>query len=70
MTIVALMPNNRHASATACAWFPDEYVSTPRARSASGMREIALYAPRNLKAPTRWKLSHLTKTDAPSRASS
>ena len=53
MTIVAGRPSIRHDRATACAWFPDEYASTPRFRSASGIREIALYAPRILNAPMR-----------------
>jgi hypothetical protein len=42
ITIVAEVPSSRLARATACAWFPDEYATTPRARSASGICAIAL----------------------------
>src|SRR5207237_3004710 len=58
------------ASATACAWFPDEKAATPRDRSASASDEILLYAPRNLNAPPRWRFSALRYTRAPARESS
>jgi hypothetical protein len=45
----------------ACAWLPDEKVSTPPRFDSSGSCASALYAPRNLKAPVRWKHSHLKK---------
>jgi hypothetical protein len=38
---------------------------TPRARAAGFSRDKALKAPRNLKAPMRWKFSHLKNTVAP-----
>jgi hypothetical protein len=40
MRIVAGKPTAAAASATACAWFPDEYAATPRHDSAR--REILL----------------------------
>src|SRR5207247_10030771 len=52
----------------ACAWFPDEKVMTPRRLWSAESLERALYAPRNLKAPARWRFSHLKKTSAPVRA--
>jgi hypothetical protein len=70
MITVAGIPRILATSATACAWFPDEKASTPRARSAGSSREIALYAPRNLNAPPRWKHSALRNTRVPARASS
>src|SRR5215207_5865005 len=70
MTIFARTPSSRAASATACAWFPEENATTPRARSAGVRRVRRENAPRALKAPTRWKTSHLKKTRQPSRASS
>ncbi len=38
---------------------------TPAAFSAADRRLMALYAPRNLKAPMRWKFSHLKNTRMP-----
>src|SRR5262245_31173775 len=49
----------------AWAWLPDEKVRTPRRRSSGLSFESALKAPRNLKAPARWKFSHLKNTDPP-----
>jgi hypothetical protein len=42
MQITAREPRSLAARATACAWFPDEYVTTPRARSASLSEAILL----------------------------
>jgi hypothetical protein len=52
MQMTARAPRSRAARATAWAWLPDEYVTTPRARSASLSDAILLYAPRILNAPT------------------
>ncbi len=49
----------RAASAMAWAWLPDEKVTTPARRWRASKRDSALKAPRNLKAPMRWKFSHL-----------
>src|SRR5437764_15293064 len=69
MTIVAREPRSPAAIATACAWLPEEYARTPRRSASSSSDEILLYAPRNLKAPPRWKHSAFTWTCAPVRAS-
>src|SRR3954454_16992249 len=53
------------ASASACAWLPDDDAHTPSASSFSVSCATVLYAPRNLNAPVRWKPSHLRNTDAP-----
>jgi hypothetical protein len=42
MMIVVGIESSRPASATACAWLPDEYASTPRRRAASSRRLMAL----------------------------
>ena len=42
-------------------------MATPRAASASLRENTALAAPRNLKAPTFWKFSHLKNSSAPVR---
>src|SRR5437764_4359246 len=68
--ITAIVAWSDAASATACAWFPDEKAATPRDRSASASDEILLYAPRNLNAPPRWRFSALRYTRAPARESS
>ncbi len=69
ITMVARTPSSRAASATAWAWLPEEKATTPRERS-SGERSVSREnAPRALKAPTRWKISALKKTRAPTRAS-
>ena len=39
MTTTAGMPSSRAARATPWAWFPDEYVMTPRACAAAGSDE-------------------------------
>src|SRR5690349_10537024 len=65
MQITAGTPSGFAASATPCAWLPDEKASTPRRLASTGSWLIVLYAPRNLKAPPRWKLSHLRKTSRP-----
>ena len=63
-------PSSRAASATAWAWFPEEKATTPRERS-SGVSSVSREnAPRALKAPTRWKISHLKKTGPLRRSSS
>ena len=48
---------------------PEEKASTPCRFSCGANCESALYAPRNLNAPMRWKFSHLKNTFAPIRAS-
>src|SRR5690242_15700610 len=70
MTIVAGTENSRATSATAWAWLPDENATTPRARTLGSRRDRWWYAPRNLKAPMRWRFSHLSATWAPARSSS
>jgi len=50
-TIYAGMPASFAASAMDSAWLPDECVTTPRRFCSSLSDSIALYAPRNLKAP-------------------
>src|SRR5690606_9507757 len=47
-----------------------EWVTTPAAFCSGLSWLMALYAPRNLKAPTRWKFSHFRKIWQPARASS
>ena len=42
---------------------------TPRARAVASRLDNALKAPRNLKAPMRWKFSHFKNTAAPQAAS-
>ena len=64
--IVARAPCSRAASASAWAWLPEETEQTPSGRSAA----TALNAPRNLKAPARWRFSALSASGAPIRASS
>ncbi len=54
----------RADNATAWAWLPEENVSTPALRCRSSNCEMALKAPRNLKAPMRWKFSHLKNNSA------
>jgi hypothetical protein len=66
MRIVALAPCSRAASASAWAWLPEETEQTPSGRCAA----TALQAPRNLKAPARWRFSAFSTSDAPARASS
>src|SRR5262245_23871276 len=67
--MTALTPSSLAESATACAWLPDEKVNTPAAFCCGVNCEMALNAPRNLKAPMRWKFSHLKKRRAPVIAS-
>src|SRR3954471_7647855 len=69
MRITAGMPCIAADSASACAWFPDDAVTTPRARSRSGSDATVLYAPRNLNAPARWRFSGFSRTCAPVRSS-
>jgi hypothetical protein len=64
----AVVPASLAASATAWAWFPDEYATTPAASCSGDSRLIALKAPRNLNAPIRWKFSAFRKTSAPTRS--
>ena len=68
MMMAALMFDRLAASAMAWAWFPDEKVNTPARRCSSVKRASALQAPRNLKAPARWKFSHLKNSCALVRA--
>ena len=58
MRIVARAPCSRAARASAWAWLPEETEQTPSGRSAA----TALNAPRNLKAPARWRFSALSAT--------
>ena len=69
MTITLGMPRMRAASAVAWAWLPEENAITPRSRCAGLNFASALKAPRNLKAPMRWKFSALKKIRAPVRSS-
>ena len=69
MTMWAGTPRSRAASARAAAWLPEEWVATPRRASSSASDSTALQAPRNLKAPTFWKFSHLKKSRAPAMPS-
>src|SRR4030042_769566 len=64
MTMKAGTPRNLAARAKAAAWLPDEWVPTPRLASWSEREKTALQAPRNLKAPTFWKFSHLKYNSA------
>jgi hypothetical protein len=68
--IVAGTPCSAAESASAWAWLPDEAVTTPRARSSGVIDATALYAPRNLNAPIRWRFSGFRRTVAPVRWSS
>jgi paraquat-inducible protein A len=63
------MPASRAASASAAPWLPDEWVTTPAAASPPASDSTALAAPRNLKAPVRWKGSALKNRRAPARRS-
>ena len=69
MTIVAGMPSRRAERAIACAWLPEEKATTPAWRCRASKRDRALNAPRNLKAPMRWKFSHLKNRLAPDASS-
>jgi hypothetical protein len=42
ITMTARLPSSRAASATACAWFPDEYAATPFFSRSGGSWETAL----------------------------
>ena len=70
MTTTAEQPASRAAHATAAAWLPAETVTRPRARSASGSDSTLLSAPRALKEPVFWKLSHFRKSRTPARSPS
>ena len=65
MQMMAVVPTIRAASATPCAWFPDEYATTPRARSVAVSNRSLFSAPRILNEPARWRFSHLKKTWQP-----
>jgi hypothetical protein len=69
MMMVAGMSSSLADRATAWAWLPEEKLITPARRCSGVKRDSALNAPRNLKAPMRWKFSHLKKTEAPSASS-
>ena len=45
--MVARVPSRPAASATACAWLPEEYATTPRARTSAGSDEIFAYWTQN-----------------------
>src|SRR5438045_317077 len=57
------------AIAVACAWLPDEYATTPRSTASRPRESTRFAAPLILKAPPRWRFSHLKKTRAPASAS-
>ena len=44
ITSVASAPTHRAAIATACAWLPDEYATTPRPSSSRGIEKMKLDA--------------------------
>src|ERR1700730_11481861 len=69
MTIQAGMPRQAAAQARAAARLPLEGATTPRRASSSVREKTALVAPRILKEPVFWKLSHLKNNCAPARAS-
>lgn len=60
-TTVAGMPKSLAANANANArpWLPVEKQTAPLARAVAGRAARALYAPRNLNEPLRWKHSAL-----------
>src|SRR6476661_4585125 len=68
ITTVARTPNSFAASATACAWLPDDGAITPRDRSSALIFARKLYAPRSLNAPPRCSVSGLSQTGAPMRS--
>jgi hypothetical protein len=47
------------AHASACAWLPELWVTTPRPAIEGSSARTAESAPRALKEPVFWKLSHL-----------
>ena len=57
----------RAAHASACAWFPADTVTSPRARSSGKRERTLLSAPRGLKEPVFWKFSHFKCSRAPAR---
>src|SRR6187402_213857 len=61
MTMVARVPTTAADRATACAWLPEENATTPLARSAFGMENRKLAAPRILNDPVVCRFSHLKK---------
>src|SRR4051812_38081699 len=69
MKIVACVRFSAAASASACAWLPDDDATTPASSSLGDSWATVLYAPRNLNAPTRWKPSALRCISAPTRSS-
>ena len=69
ITMTAGMPNASAAHATPCPWLPLLYAMTPPARSASGIAETALHAPRILNEPVRCRHSALTRTRRPTSSS-
>src|SRR4030095_16665993 len=68
MTTTALQCATEAAQATAAAWLPAETVTRPRSRSATDSERTLLSAPRALKDPVFWKLSHLRDSRTPQRA--
>src|SRR5687767_9609381 len=68
MTTTAEQFAIRAAHATAAAWFPAETVTRPRDRSASVKERTLLSAPRALKDPVFWKLSHFKCSRTPASA--
>src|SRR5579864_8268879 len=70
MTTRQSMPSRAEAHATACAWFPADHVTTPRARS-SWVSDASLFStPRGLNEPVFWNSSALRKARAPIRSPS
>src|SRR4051794_40965773 len=68
--MVARMLRICAAAATPCAWLPEENATTPPTRSAGGIDDSLLKAPRNLNDPVRCSISGFRKTFAPVRSSS
>ena len=69
ITIVHAMPRVDAARASADAWLPELWATTPRAASSSDSCSTALVAPRSLKAPVAWRCSALRCTRVPAQAS-
>src|SRR5215218_10902073 len=68
ITMVACMLRICAAAATPWAWLPDENATTPPPRSACGIEDNLLKAPRNLNDPVRCSISGFRKTLVPTRS--
>src|SRR5581483_9022321 len=67
MTTRQSTPSLAAAYATACAWFPADQVTTPRAFSSSPSERSFASTPRGLNEPVFWKSSALRKARTPRR---